>query len=230
MEQLLLLHGAIGAKDQLEPLKQPLKQQLSSQFIVHSINFSGHGSETLPEHFSIEQFAKDVITFLDKHAIPTISIFGYSMGGYVALYLAKHHPDRVKKVMTLATKFLWTPEIAQKEVKMLNPDVIAEKLPAFAQTLENRHQPNDWKVVLQKTAAMMLKLGEQNTLSLTDYPSIEQPVMITIGDKDNMVTLEETIAVYRQLKNAQFMVFPNTQHPIERVDVNRLSAEIRSWF
>lgn len=226
MEQLLILHGAIGAKDQLEPLKQ----QLSSQFIVHSINFSGHGSETLPEHFSIEQFAKDVITFLDKHAIPTINIFGYSMGGYVALFLAKNYPDRVKKVMTLATKFLWTPEIAQKEVKMLNPDVIAEKLPAFAQTLESRHLPNDWKEVLKKTAAMMLKLGEQNTLSLTDYSSIEQPVMITIGDKDSMVTLEETIAVYRQLKNAQFMVFPNTQHPIERVDVNRLSAEIRSWF
>lgn len=226
MEQLLLLHGAIGAKDQLEPLKQ----QLSSQFIVHSINFSGHGSEALPEHFSIEQFAKDVITFLDKHAIPTINIFGYSMGGYVALFLAKNYPDRVKKVMTLATKFLWTPEIAQKEVKMLNPDVIAEKLPAFAQTLESRHQPNDWKDVLKKTAAMMLKLGEQNTLSLTDYSSIDQPVMICIGDKDSMVTLEETIAVYRQLKNAQFMVFPNTQHPIERVDVNRLSAEIRSWF
>ncbi|MBL7889527.1 MAG: alpha/beta fold hydrolase [Bacteroidia bacterium] len=226
MEQLLLLHGAIGAKDQLEPLKQ----QLSSQFIVHSINFSGHGSETLPEHFSIEQFAKDVITFLDKQAIQTINIFGYSMGGYVALYLAKHHPERVKKVMTLATKFLWTPEIAQKEVKMLNPDVIAEKLTAFAKTLESRHHPNDWKVVLQKTAAMMLKLGEQNTLSLTDYSSIEQPVMISIGDKDSMVTLEETIAVYKQLKNAQFIVFPNTQHPIERMDVNRLSAEIRSWF
>lgn len=226
MEQLLLLHGAIGAKDQLEPLKQ----QLSSQFIVHSINFSGHGSEALPEHFSIEQFAKDVITFLDKHAIPTINIFGYSMGGYVALYLAKHYPERVKKVMTLATKFLWTPEIAQKEVKMLNPEAIAEKLPAFAQTLERRHQPNDWKEVLKKTAAMMLKLGEQNTLSLTDYSSIDQSVMISIGDKDSMVTLEETIAVYRQLKNVQFMVFPNTQHPIERVDVNRLSSEIKSWF
>ncbi len=226
MEQLLLLHGAIGAKDQLEPLKQ----QLSSQFIVHSINLSGHGSEALPEYFSIEQFAKDVIAFLDKHAIPTINIFGYSMGGYVALFLAKNYPDRVKKVMTLATKFLWTPEIAQQEVKMLNPQVIAEKLPAFAKTLESRHQPNDWKEVLQKTAAMMLKLGELNTLSLTDYPSIEQPVLITIGDKDSMVTLEETIAVYRQLKNAEFMVFPNTQHPIEKVDVNRLSVEIRSRF
>ncbi|MBN8697209.1 MAG: alpha/beta fold hydrolase [Bacteroidetes bacterium] len=226
MEQLLLLHGAIGAKDQLEPLKL----QLNSQFIVHNINFSGHGSEALPQQFSIEQFAKDVITYLDKHAIQRVNIFGYSMGGYVALYLAKHYPERVKKAMTLATKFLWTAEIAQKEVKMLNPEVIAEKLPAFAKTLESRHQPNDWKVVLQKTAAMMLKLGEQNTLSLTDYSSIDQPVMISIGDKDSMVTLEETIAVYRQLKNAQFMVLPNTQHPIEKVDINRLSAEIRSWF
>lgn len=226
MEQLLLLHGAIGAKDQL----QPLAKQLSDQFTVHTMNFSGHGNEALPEYFSIEQFAKDVIVFLDKHSIPTINIFGYSMGGYVALYLAKHHPDRVKKVMTLATKFLWTKEIAQKEVKMLDPEKIAEKLPAFAQTLETRHQPNDWKIVLKKTAEMMLKLGENNTLSIADYTSIEHLVMIGIGDKDSMVTLEETIAVYRQLKNANFLVLPNTQHPIEKVDIKRLSTEIDNWF
>ena len=45
----------------------------------------------------------------------------------------------IQKVFTLATKFEWTPDIAQKEIKMLDAAKIAEKIPAFAQLLEKRH-------------------------------------------------------------------------------------------
>jgi esterase/lipase len=226
MKQLLLLHGAIGAKDQLQPLADELKEH----FNVHSLNFSGHGGESMPEHFSIEIFAKDVLNYLEKNNIQTISIFGYSMGGYVALYLAKHHPSKVEKVFTLATKFLWSPEIAAKETTILDPEKIAEKLPAFAKTLEARHAANDWKTVLTKTAAMMTSLGNKNPLQPDDYESIENQVLVGIGDKDTMVSLEETINVYRKLKNSNLLVLPYTQHPIEKVDVSRLKMEIVSFF
>jgi len=106
-----------------------------------------------------------------------------------------------------------TPEIATKEIKMLDAEKIAVKIPAFAAALEKRHRPNDWKMVLNKTAEMMIGLGNDNPLQLTDYAAIEQPVMISIGDKDAMVTLEETIEVYRRLKHANFMVLPDTQTP-----------------
>jgi esterase/lipase len=226
MQHLLLLHGAIGSKEQLQPLAEKLKEK----FIIHTLNFSGHGGETMPEQFSIETFANDVLNYIDKNELPTINIFGYSMGGYVALYLAKHHPERIEKAFTLATKFLWSPDIAAKETKMLDASKIAEKIPAFAETLAKRHEPNDWKTVLGKTADMMLNMGNKNPLELSDYESIEQKVLIGIGDKDTMVTLEETINVYRKLKNANLLVLPQTQHPIEKVDNDRLSAELISFF
>jgi pimeloyl-ACP methyl ester carboxylesterase len=155
---------------------------------------------------------------------------GHSMGGYVALYLAKHHPEKVSKVVTLATKFLWTPEIAAREIKMLDAQKITEKLPAFADILNKRHQPTDWKIVLQKTAEMMIAMGTKNPLTITDYQTIEHPILISIGDKDTMVTLEETIDVYRQLKNVNFMVLPYTQHPIEKVNTKKLTEEINTFF
>jgi esterase/lipase len=226
MQHLLLLHGAIGAKEQLTPLAEKLK----SSYIVHTLNFSGHGGESMPAHFSIEIFANDVLNYLDKNNINTISIFGYSMGGYVAMFLAKNHPTRINKIMTLATKFHWTEEIAEKEIKMLNHEKIQEKLPSFAKTLEERNMPNDWKLALTATANMMIALGNNNTLHLSDYETIEHQALISIGDKDTMVTLEETVAVYRQLKNADFIVLPNTQHPIEKVEVERLSKEIQLFF
>lgn len=226
MQHILLLHGAIGAKDQLTPLAE----KLSNSFTVHTLSFSGHGGEALPDTFSMEVFANDVLRYLEQNNIPKISVFGYSMGGYVALYLAKHHPGKVEKIFTLATKFLWTPEIAAKETKMLDAEKIAEKIPVFAQALEKRHAPNDWKTVLQKTAAMMISLGANNPLQLNDYENIGHRVLIGIGDKDTMVTLEETIDVYRKLKNANFIVLPQTQHPIEKVNVERLANEIELFF
>jgi esterase/lipase len=73
---------------------------------------------------------------------------------------------------------------------------------------------------------MMQGLGRDNALKLTDYNSIENKVLIMIGDKDQMVTLEETIDVYRNLKDSNLMVLPNTIHPIEKVNLNKLSSEL----
>jgi esterase/lipase len=227
MKKLLLLHGAIGAKGQLQPLSDALKKD----YEVHSINFSGHGGEAFSSSpFGIKTFAEDVLRWMDNEKIGVIDIFGYSMGGYVALYLAKHHPGRIGKIFTLATKFHWDEPTSQKEVRMLDADKIEEKVPDFAKALQKRHHPQDWKTVLSKTVEMMLGLGRKNELDLTDYESIEHSVLIGIGDKDKMVSLEETIAVYRMLKNGRLLVIPGTPHPIEKVSVERLATEAREFF
>ena len=89
MQHLILLHGAIGAKQQLEPLSNAL----SPQFNIHLINFPGHGGRAMPASaFSIELFASDVLGYMKENNIEQANVFGYSMGGYAAVYLAKHHP------------------------------------------------------------------------------------------------------------------------------------------
>jgi pimeloyl-ACP methyl ester carboxylesterase len=138
---LILLHGAIGSSVQL----QPLRESLHDIFDIHVLDFPGHGGKALPEHFSIPYFASVVEAYVKENRLGPVHVFGYSMGGYVAAYLALRFPDVVDKIATLATKFLWTEEIAAKEIKMLQPDVISQKLPAFAKILEQRHQPQDWR-------------------------------------------------------------------------------------
>lgn len=226
MQHVLFLHGAIGAADQL----QPIADQLTNKYHVHLFNFSGHGGKAQNGSFSISSFASEVMDYLREHSIDKINIFGYSMGGYVALYLAKYHPEKIRNVFTLATKFSWTPAIAQHEIKMLNPEKIEEKIPAFAKTLQQRHAPFDWKMVLQQTAAMMIDLGDNNVLTDTDFEDITQRVLLGIGDKDTMVTFEETIAVYRKLKQGNFIVFPNTPHPIEKISLARIVKEAEDFF
>jgi shikimate kinase/esterase/lipase len=226
-QKLLVLHGALGSEGQLEPLKNAL----SDSFEVHSLNFTGHGGRDFDgDNFSIDYFTKDVLDYLEEQGLDKVAIFGYSMGGYVALNLAKKHPNRVGKIFTLATKFAWSVESASKEVKMLNPDVIATKIPAFATTLKERHAPLDWKWHLKKTAEMMLELGKGAGLSSEDFAGITQEVLITVGSKDRMVGQEESETVANLLPNGKFELLEGFKHPIEQVDLAILTEKITAFF
>jgi pimeloyl-ACP methyl ester carboxylesterase len=212
---LVLLHGALGSKEQL----LPFASCFSSQFKVHLFNFSGHGGKAFNQVFSIGAFADEIVLYLREQKIESVSIVGYSMGGYVALFLAYKYPEMVNKVITLGTKFHWDEEVANNEIKKLNPAIIEQKVPKFAELLMSRHSPNDWREVLDRTAQMMLNLGKNNAMKLADYGSITASVLCCIGDRDEMVSLKETLDVFTTLPNAGLLVIPNTTHPIERLNI-----------
>lgn len=227
MEKLLLLHGALGTRRQFGPLQETL----SADFEVFTLDFSGHGEQPLPEApFSIPLFCQDVVRFLDEKKIPSVSIFGYSMGGYVALYLARHFPEKVNKVFTLGTKFEWTEEIAIKETRKLDPAKILEKVPAYAKHLALLHGQNNWVTVLGQTALLMTGLGRQNALKKEDFLQIGHTVKVGLGDQDEMVGRAETKAVSQWLRNGSFALLPGTPHPLEKVDTRLLAKEIRAFF
>jgi pimeloyl-ACP methyl ester carboxylesterase len=227
MNEIILLHGALGDSQQLKPLED----LLADDHIVHRLNFSGHGGTPFADlPFSIENFAREVLVYLEEQHISSLSIFGYSMGGYVALYLAKHYPHKIKKLITVATKFHWDNAGAAKETALLNSEKIEEKLPVFADSLKKRHHPQDWKMVLQKTADMLSSMGNKNPLAPEDYLSIENPTLLMLGDRDKMVSLAETLAVYQALPHAQLSILPGTAHPIEVISAERLAYEIRTFF
>lgn len=226
MKNLLILHGAIGSKSQFSSIAS----LLDNQFDIHLLNFSGHGGEAFKENFNIPQFADDVLAYLKQNKIESIDIFGYSMGGYVALYLAKNHPKKVGKIITLGTKLSWTPDIAVKETKMLDAEKIEEKIPAFAAILKDRHNPNNWKTVLEKTANMMIAMGNNNVLKDEDFKLIKHTTKMLLADNDEMVSNLETNHVAQLLPHATFELLPNSKHPIEKVDIDALSKIIRAFY
>ncbi len=227
MNKLLLLHGATGSAAQLEPLAELLKDS----FGIYLLNFSGHGGKPIPtEPFSIRLFAEDVLYFIEKNRLEGINIYGYSMGGYVALYIARHFTGKINKIFTTATKFNWTEETSLKESKLLDAEKISIKIPLYAEQLSRRHSPEDWKIVMSKTAEMMINLGSKRMLSESDFSLIENEVTLSVGDRDNMVSIEETVDAYRKLKNGKLLILPDTQHPIEKINPVRISNEIKLFF
>lgn len=223
---LLLLHGALGSKAQLNNLKT----NLSKDFNVYALNFEGHGDRPSNRDFRMGNFAENVLQFLKEENLSKVSLFGYSMGGYVALTLANSHPNLVHKIITLGTKLDWTPDFAANEVRKLNPDKIEEKVPAFAKKLQAIHAPNDWKEVVTKTAEMMTDLGNGNRLTTKDFKQILTPTLIGLGTLDRMVTAEESQEVARLLPNATFRAMEGFPHLIEKVDAEKLAEVVRGFM
>ncbi len=113
---------------------------------------------------------------------------------------------------------------------MLDADKIAAKVPAFAESLKQLHGADNWRNVLAATAQMMLNLGQRPVLKDADYQALQHPVLLGIGDRDHTAGLEDTVATYRLLPQAQLWVLPATPHPLEKVDVAVLAEGLKRFF
>jgi pimeloyl-ACP methyl ester carboxylesterase len=214
MKDLILLHGALGHSSNFEPYEQ----YLSEHFRVHKILFQGHGDTSIPaDGIRMISYVEQLNQYCEEHALKEINIFGYSMGGYVALVYALQYPGKVSSILTLATKLNWTEEGATKESKMLNPEVIAERVPKYAAQLAILHGTEHWKALLPAIAGMMIDLGRQPLLTTENYAHINTKVQLMLGDKDVMVSLDEIVQAAKAIPEARLAVLPNTKHPIEQV-------------
>ncbi len=222
---ILLLHGALGTKRQLAFLADSLDHAN-----CRSITFSGHGENEIPgEGLSFDLFLKDIDAAVQRMDGP-VHLFGYSMGGYVALLWAARNPGRAATVTTLGTKLVWTPEGLQKELRKLDPAVMEEKVPEFAMGLAAAHGPERWKELVKHTAVLMTRLAATPLLTDDMLATLDVPVLLMVGDRDTTAVPEDTLLTARKLKDAGVMVLPRTRHPFEEVDLDLLITQLsRFW-
>lgn len=226
MEKLLLLHGALGSASDL----QLVSNALSTDFNCVSFEFPGHGITTLNQgSFNIDAFAEALGQFVVLQNLQGCKVFGYSMGGFVACKL-QSQMSCFSAVYTLGTKFIWNRESEAKEAGQLNPAVLEERFPSYAQKLANQHTALGWKTLLAATATMMLNLGEEVVLSDMDLGAIGIPVAIGLGDRDKMIPLEDATATFKKFPKGCLDVLPYTQHPIDRLDLGLLRSRLQTFF
>ena len=224
---LILLHGALGDAGQLAPLAALLPAGRR----VTTVEFEGHGATPLRGRpLRTESLAATVLEAMDQSGIARADVFGYSMGGYVALYLAATAPERIRRVGTLATKLAWTPEIAARECAMLDAATIRAKVPKFATALEARHTAAGWETLLAETAGLLRDLGARPRITNELLASIAQPARVSVGDRDATVTIDECVAAVRQLRNGELEVHPRTPHPFEKAPIERLARSLAEFF
>ncbi|WP_433679495.1 alpha/beta fold hydrolase [Nocardia sp. CA-119907] len=217
---LVLLHGALSGIGtdfgQLIP-------ELSRTRRVIAIEQQAHGrTADIDRPLRYEQMAEDTVALLHSIGVRRADIFGYSMGGGVALQIALTHPDLVRKQIIAA---------ASLDVNGIKPglmDGIAEIQPEMLygtpfhnDYLANAPRPEDFP-------RLVAKVGEQDKNATPTFPveavrRITSPTLTMVGDAD-IIRPEHAVEMFRVfgggamgdtpagLPNAQLAILPGTSH------------------
>lgn len=211
----MLLHGALASSSQLADLGR----LLGGDAVLPDLD--GHGARP-DAPYTLDAFADTAREALGDGG----DLIGYSLGGYVALATAIACPDAVRRVVTIATKLAWTPAVAAAEAGRLDPDRLAAKAPAFVAALDALHTGSS-AAVLRRTAAFLLGLGDAPPLALE---RVRCPVLVVVGEVDNLVTLAECEDAVRRLPDGRLAVLPGTGHQYERMDSAALAEVVRPFL
>lgn len=200
------------------------------KYHVHIINLPGHGVDSGHDAaFNMQSLVDVVANEIREKQLKEVIVFGFSMGGYIGMCLAKQHPALISTLITIGTKYEWSTDIALAQAGFFDTNTIEAKQPAFAAQLSALHGEN-WKSVVEKTGHLIQALGNTPLLHDDDYKNISCPTMIMLGDKDRMVTLAETIHVFKQLPNGSLCILPKTPHPFEQLDGAVLSNIVKHFL
>lgn len=223
---LILIHGALGSKEQFHKLIQ----SISDNYEIHTFDLPAHGNLAYQrDSLSMYSFANYVRNYIVENNLDKPLVFGFSMGGFVALTL-QSQGDYFSKIMTLNTKLEWSLEIAEKEQKMFDPEIILEKVPNYANSLIAIHGEENWKNLLEKHRNMMFDIAKSSPLSDYAISNISLPTLITKGEKDKMVTGDECHNLIAKLSDANYYEFENAEHPIEKMDLGQLTKVMNDFY
>jgi pimeloyl-ACP methyl ester carboxylesterase len=209
---LALLPGLLGSiGNQWRNFIAPL----SKTYRVALMDLRGHGrSENKASSLEPERMTQDILGLMDFLKAETFHIAGYSLGGYLGLMLALNQPRRVSTLLMHATKFYWTKEAVANMRIQLDPDAMSSKVPGYANQLAQEHGGSHWRVLVRQAADLVGYLSEKGiTEGMAAHTQC--PSLVSVGDRDELVSLPEAQRLSRVLPNADLIVLPGVRHPFQ---------------
>jgi len=178
----------------------------------------GHGrTADIDRPLRYEHMADDVAALMGEIGVERADIFGYSMGGGVALQMALRHPERVDKLVVASATFTsagYQPGF-QEMLDSMTPEMF-EGSPVVDLYRQLSPHPDNFATLFDK----LVDLDRQTF----DWPagSITAPTLLVFGDAD-VVTPENAVELFRMLgggvngdiaglPNARLAILPGTTH------------------
>lgn len=211
---LLLLPGLLGSIKTQWPT---FAEALAQDYYVVLMDLRGHGRSTnqAPE-LRPDAMVQDVLGLLDHLKIGQVHVAGYSLGGYLGLILAQNQPRRVGSLVMHAAKFYWTEETAEQMRQQLDPDKMAQKVPVYADQLVQAHGGRQWRDLVRQAADLVSWLVV-NGLREKMLANIQTPILVSVGDRDELIPLNEAYRLSRALPNGSLLTLPGVRHPFQTI-------------
>jgi 2-succinyl-6-hydroxy-2,4-cyclohexadiene-1-carboxylate synthase len=98
---VLLLHGFTGCSEALADLADSLARAGRRAIALDLVGHGRSDAPADPAHYTMARCVAQVCDVLDALDLPRVDVFGYSMGGRVALSLCAARPERVRSALLL---------------------------------------------------------------------------------------------------------------------------------
>jgi pimeloyl-ACP methyl ester carboxylesterase len=215
---LLLLHGGLFDIDQQFGELIP---GLAQGRQVIAADFQAHGrTGDIDRPLRTADLASDVVGLLRHLGVGQVDVFGFSVGGAVAIHLAVRHPELVRKLIASSVSFHPDGDRGQNSdaVGEMTVDMIAGT-PMEQEYRAKSPNPDKLQDLLDKLGAYDQGAGGWSD---ADIEGIAAPTLITVGDCD-AVRLEHAVRFLRLrggdvngdfdgVPASQLAVFPGTTH------------------
>jgi pimeloyl-ACP methyl ester carboxylesterase len=164
--------------------------------------------------------ADDVAALLHHLGFEETDIFGYSLGGGVALQVAIRHPEVVRKLVVASASYTSEglyPEVGEA-IETITPELFAGT-PLLEEYTRVAPHPDDFPTLVAKLKQLDM---EPFAWPKEDIRGIEAPTLLIIGDSDG-TRLEHAVEIFRLLgggvfgdivglPKSQLAVLPGTTH------------------
>ena len=197
---------------------------LDAAYHAFALDLRGHGDSERPAGgYRLDDFAADVVAFLDAKGLERATVVGHCMGSLVAQRVALDAPQRVERLvlvssMASARHIEGVSELRQA-VEALDGNVPAEFAREFQESTVYRPLPADFMdgVVAESLkvparvwrATLAGLLADDHTSRLA---RIRTPTLILWGEQDALLRRAEQDALTSVLADAVFKAYPETGH------------------
>ncbi len=211
---LVVLHG-LGGATMLET--EPLVRHLEPHFHVLAFDFAGHGGSAPYDDvvLSVDFLADNVRGVLDHFGLEQAHLFGFSIGGYVALRFALLHPHRAARLAVHGANVDWSAELAEIMNARLDAEMLEIQFPATAQRLEQVH--DRWRRLFARVNRMILHLPAHRQTQHALH-RIDHAVFVSAVDRDDLLPLGVPFSLHRALPNSTLAILPGTRHAFRDLD------------
>ena len=238
---LLLIHGTGGHAE-----------AYSRNFAAHgehfwtvAIDLIGHGWSDKPDSgYEVADYGAHVIAVLDALGRESASISGESLGGWVAGWLAIHHPQRVERLV-LNTSGGWTahPEVMERikrlsmeAVRDPNPDRIRTRLEFLmhdtskvnddlVETRRAIYSQPDFAETMEKVLCLQdMDTRRRNMFSDEDTGRIAAPTLVLWTSHDPTASPEEGKRIADLIPGARYVVMNGCGHWPQFEDADKFNS------
>ncbi len=239
---LIIIHGLLGSSDNW----LTLSKAVANEFSVYMIDLRNHGRSPHSEEFTVKAMMDDLLEFIKTQQLDSAVILGHSLGGWIAMNFAIHHPEKVNKLIVedFAPKEYHNDLIGFLEW-LLNWDIsnINSFREADQQLAEIFEDPEirgfllknlrrkksggfEWKVNLK---AIYNNLDQVSGCFREEQKS-EKPTLFIRGEKSDYIQPQDEASIKKHFPHAEIKTIPKAGHWVHADNLEKFVGMVDNFL